>query len=120
LRPGDATGNQLPYAPALTATVKADYTFRTPAGALDLEASDYYSDHYFAEADNRPTQRAYDYVGASLTWQVSDGPLSLQLWGNNLLNKAVGSQYSTENIGYVVAYANPPRTYGIRASYSFR
>jgi outer membrane receptor protein involved in Fe transport len=115
-----AQGNQLPYAPKFTLSLGATYRKSFELGSIAVNVTNAYNSGYFAETDNFLRQGAYDYLNSSLTWTAVDGKLSVRLFANNLLDKAVASQIGTASFGYFQAYANPPRTYGFSLQYQVR
>jgi iron complex outermembrane receptor protein len=127
---GNATGNALPNAPAITGDISVDYLLEQPYGTFDFNVTDSYSSAFYQEADNFLSQPAYDLLNASVGLNSSDGHWRIKLFGNNLLNKAVATQLSTNAITPPTAagvpalisnvdYASPPRTYGVSLRYSY-
>ena len=81
-----------------------------------------FSTRYFQEPDNFLYQPSYTLLNAAVMWTAPGDRLSLRVFGTNLLDRAVATQLNTlpvPPIGYDVDYAQPPRLYGIGASYKF-
>jgi iron complex outermembrane recepter protein len=117
--PGSATGNQLPLAPHVTASLTGSYPIPTPVGAWQLSATDGYNSGYYTEADNRLRQASYQLVIAALQWTDPTLRYWVRLWGKNLLNEQVADFLATQlaNTGVLL---DAPRTYGITLGVSFR
>ena len=102
-----------PISPTITYTLGADYEIPTAFGALTLNVTDSYSSKYYGEPDNLLTQSSYSFLDSSLAWKASEHT-EIRLFANNILNKAVASQFATLPTGYEADYPNPPRTYGVK------
>lgn len=118
LFPEDAAGKALPYSPTITYTLGADYEIPTAFGALTLNVTDSYSSKYYGEPDNLLTQSSYTFLDSSLAWKASEHT-EIRLFANNILNKAVASQFATLPTGYEADYPNPPRIYGVKFHVSY-
>lgn len=118
--PGDASGNTIPYSPKLTYTFGATYTIPSSVGEFALNATDSYNSGFMAEADNRLRQDSYHFLNASIAWTSPSKALTARLYINNILNKAVVSQFSTvAGISYIGDYTNPPRIFGGSLEWNF-
>jgi outer membrane receptor protein involved in Fe transport len=113
---GDASGNTLPFASPVQVNVSLNYDLPTQIGPLQLSLTNSYNGKFYQESDNRLYQPAWDYLNASVGWTSTDSKFGVRLWGTNLLNKAVQSVATSQSLGYLVAYGNPPRLYGINLS----
>jgi outer membrane receptor protein involved in Fe transport len=116
---GNASGNELPLAPTITADVSADYVVAAPFGSADINVTDYYNHGWYPEADNYLRQPAYDLLSVSVTLAPPDERFTAKLWANNLLNKPVYGYFATQATGYFADPNNPPRSYGITLAYKF-
>jgi iron complex outermembrane receptor protein len=114
-----ATGNTLPYSPAVTYNVSIDYEQPSPIGPLHVNLTDSYSSHFYAEPDNLLTQPSYHFLNFSMAWKSPSERYGLRLYVNNILNKAVASQFGSLPTGYEADYPNPPRIYGVKLQASF-
>ncbi len=118
LTAGDASGRVIPNSPTLTATFGAEYAVHTAPGNYTFNVTDNYNSGYYGEPDNRLFQQAFHLLNASIAWLATDERWGVRLYANNLLDKAVASQISSLNVGYVAVYANPPRIYGAAVHFS--
>lgn len=116
---GDATGHALPYSPKITYTLGADYEIKTGVGPITLNATDIYNGGFYFEPDNFLRQNSYHLVNTSVAWQSSDSHYGLRVYVNNILNKAIPSQFATASFGFIGDYTNPPRLIGARVEVSF-
>jgi iron complex outermembrane receptor protein len=112
------SGFQLPQAPKFSYSLGVTYSFGTPIGGFDLNASDGYKSTFAWEPDNRLKQGSYHILNASVTWNVVNTNLSLQLFGRNLGGEYyfVSGANGGGNDGYI---PGAPRTYGVKARYKF-
>ena len=115
----NAKGNVLPYSPALSFNISADYKMSTPIGPVTFDVTDSYTSHFYAESDNVLRQKAAHLLNTSLTWESANGHFGASLFMNNILNKAIASQFGSLVTGYEADYPQPPRTYGFRLRYSY-
>ncbi|RLQ22507.1 TonB-dependent receptor [Seongchinamella sediminis] len=131
---GDASGNKLPYAPELTASLGAQYYYPLPsiASSLLLRADYAYTDGYYITASNDDGHTlvdgsevafgkvdSYGTVSARIglvsdaeTWEVS-------VWGRNLTDNDYQDYSFRDFFGTILAGYAMPRTYGIEAKYKF-
>ncbi len=114
-----AKGNTLPYSPDLSYNISLDYKIPSNIGPFAFDITDSYSSAYFAESDNLLKQRAYHFVNMSLAWQRPDQRFGIRLFANNLLDKAVASQFGSLATGYEADYPQAPRTFGVKFQASF-
>ena len=115
----NGAGNRIPYAPRFTLNAAANYTLDLGNDSkVDFNVSNAYNSGYFLEPDNRLKQKSHNILGAAVTW--TSGPVTLGVWGRNLLDKVVAAQEAgVVPFGDLADYTNPPRTYGFTASYKF-
>jgi iron complex outermembrane recepter protein len=126
-------GNDLPFAPRLTAQAGMDWHFWTLAGgALALSPTVAYTSHqYFSPfdsvdvpggaQDNAELQQfAYTKVNANLSWTRNQWVV--KAWANNLFNRTAldyGLDLRGAGFPYNFLVPQPPRTYGINFKYSY-
>jgi iron complex outermembrane receptor protein len=131
--PTDYTGNELPYAPHVTARLNYKHTFPLSAtDSLVARVDSSYASHQFLDYHDylAASQDAYSRSGASLTWErrAGDWTLSTRLFVRNIENKAVlvGGQGDSAapnrdfNNFAKNGYYMPPRTVGIEFSGTLR
>ncbi|MGH8595793.1 MAG: TonB-dependent receptor domain-containing protein, partial [Gammaproteobacteria bacterium] len=112
------TGNRLTSAPDFTAILGANYTVPAFGGKLVFDASIYYNDGYFTEADNRNRQPAYERLTASVAWTDASEHVTVRLWGKNLTDSAIANVINATEFLTAVTY-QPPRTYGVELGFKF-
>ncbi|TDG11846.1 TonB-dependent receptor [Seongchinamella unica] len=131
---GDASGNKLPYAPDLTASLGAQYYYPLPSlsSSLLLRADYSYTDGYYITASNDEGHTLVDgsqvpfgevdsygtisarigLVSDAETWEVS-------VWGRNLTDEDYQNYSFRDFFGTILGGYAMPRTYGIEAKYNF-
>lgn len=110
----DVTGEDLIFAPKLTAQVGGDYDLPLDGGSkLTLSGSLYYNDGFdvspggiFAHVD------AYETLAMSLTWSAPDDRYFVRVWGDNLTDDVHPIYISNQAQG-VQLVNNRPASYGI-------
>lgn len=116
---GDARGNRLPLTPDWTLDLGADYEILLPRGSLLISAQYFHNDGWFAEAENRLRQKAYDMFGGSVRWNVGDDQrLSLTAWGKNLTNQAIATQFQAQAQADNIT-VGAGRSFGVTAGLKF-
>lgn len=116
---GSATGKTLPFTPAITLDLGADYRIDLPGGSsLALNATYYRSSRFYGASDNVSYQPAYDLLNASLIWTDASARFSARIWGKNLSNTLYTTTILQSTAGDIFAYA-APRTYGVTLGYRF-
>ncbi|WP_372809508.1 TonB-dependent receptor [Litorivivens sp.] len=124
----DLSGNELISAPAVNASVSADYDILlTDSGYLSVNANaSYQGDQWFSAYNDRNgygeiRQDAYWLINGRLGWYANDGSYSVSLWGKNLTDEEyhVYALNLQANFGFDEYIAGPPRTYGVEVSYNF-
>lgn len=130
----DASGNKLPYAPEMTASLSGQYYYPLPSiNASLLLRSDYsYTGGYFITINNDDGHTLLDgstvdfgkldsygtlsarigLVGDGDTWSVS-------MWGRNLTDSNHLNYSFRDFFGTILAGYAMPRTYGVEARYNF-
>ena len=122
----DRRDEHFPGAPRWTANVYADYVFPTSQGDLVLHA-DYAMHSSYQGTVGSPFGDTYTTsdlinpkggdLGARATWNLSPD-LAVAVWGKNLLNDRYTVTISG-GIGARFGIYNPPRTFGVEATYRF-
>jgi len=116
---GSAAGHRLPFAPAETTSLAADYTIPLgKSGDLNLNVTYLYNSGFFGEPDNRLRQPSYGVVNSQLSWSAADQLWTVRLWGRNLTNEQYETSVGSQPNGDFAVFA-PPRTYGITVSRSY-
>lgn len=109
---GNATGNELPYAPKFSFNVGGDYVVPTAHGNYTFNINYAYTDSLFVNADNLVKQPSVGFLNSSLTWISLNGKWDVRLWGKNL-NDAHTYTFLTEQQAGVTASPAAPRTFGV-------
>jgi iron complex outermembrane recepter protein len=115
----DLTGKPMLRSPRFSGNVSANYEIETSIGRFGAFASVFDTSSYYLEPTISILQSGY----ATVDGQVSYEPaglrgLKLVLWGKNLNNRAYLNSVVISSFSDWVQYANP-RTFGVRAEYSF-
>lgn len=115
----DISGNRLIRAPKFTGNFAIDYSHETSAGRFGAYANVYYNSGFALEVSNRVKQDDFLTADLELSFAPSamDG-MRLVLWGKNLTASEHFASLLQSNFADGVSYADP-RTYGVRAEYSF-
>lgn len=113
----DLSGKRLPFAPKLSAQLRASYELPTSIGTFTLSAGDSYSGKYYFEPDNAVPQKSFHNISASLAWESASGIWNARLWGRNLANEEIFSNVSTNSS--VIYIPGKPRTYGVSVGFKF-
>lgn len=116
----DVTGEDLIFAPRLTAQIGGDYEIPLAGGSkVTLSGSLYYNDGFdvspggiFAHVD------AYETLALSLTWSAPDDRYFVRLWGDNITDDVHPIYISNQAQGVQVVN-NRPATYGITVGFRF-
>lgn len=116
---GNATGNRPPLAQDISGTLAVDYKHELKRGSLSFNLTANYNGDYYFEADNFLRQNSYVLLNSLVKWNIGDSPVSLTLFGRNLLDKKVIAQAISQSFGYVALYSNAPRTYGVGLNLKF-
>lgn len=110
-KPGGATGNELPNAPAFTGTITATYEVPTRIGAFAVYGSYSYDSGFYTEVDNGLRQGSFSIVSSSVTWTSPMKRYAVSLWGKNLTNTDYSELLQTSSLG-AVRTRNAPRMFG--------
>jgi iron complex outermembrane recepter protein len=114
-------GHSLPEAPRLSARFRYQHDFVLPnGGLLSPSGSVYYQTHVFLREFNLPIDRvgAYSKSSVDITYKSPSGKWSIDVFGENLEDKAIRSAQFVL-AGTYLSYYDPPRTYGLRVSRDF-
>jgi iron complex outermembrane receptor protein len=127
------SGNDLPFAPHVTAQLSFDWhVVGFAGGMLTLSPAASYSSHqYFSpfnsinavgsgQVNSELEQSAFTKVNASLAW--GDERLTIRLWSNNLFDaRTLGYGLDLRGAGFPYNFLVPeaPRTYGLSARFNF-
>jgi iron complex outermembrane receptor protein len=112
---GDATGNELIYAPHFTFNVSGDYAIPTSIGEFRVNGTLAYRDSVYVTADNRLQIPAYTLVNASVGWTSPSERFGIRLWARNLFNEDYYANRTEQALGDI-QYLAPPRTVGVTFS----
>ena len=116
----DLTGKQLPYAPRYQGSVFARYDITLPnGGTLTPTLVATFSSGYFGQPGNADIEKQGAYVKTDfkLNWRIND-TLSLQGYVDNLSDKQTINRFVWGGGGTLQVSAAPPRTVGLKLSYS--
>ena len=131
---GDASGNELPYAPKVTASLGAQYYYPLPSieSSLLLRADYAYTDGYYITASNDEgytladgTEVAFGEVDSYGTISARIGLVSdaetweVSVWGRNLTDNDYQNYRFRDFFGTILGGYAMPRTYGVEAKYNF-
>jgi iron complex outermembrane receptor protein len=116
----NAQGNQLPFAPKVTANLGYIYKIPTAYGSYDLGSNVYRFSGAYTEIDNRLRINAYTLLSATLAWTAPGDKFSVQAWGKNLTNAYYAAQLTSQANGTDLFSAAAPRTYGVTLGYKFK
>lgn len=118
--------NQMQNAPDWTATLGIVHDWRLPSGAyIRADLSSRYESGFWGNFSHSPGmyQASYTKTDVALTWHCATGRLSAGAWVRNLENADVQSAAATGNPltdpGPGAPFLEAPRTYGVRATFSF-
>lgn len=117
----DFTGLQPPYAPDWTILVGYDQGIPAGRGTFRAHVDARWESSWFADYVHNPGVKQADSwkADASLTYE-SDGAWTLGAWIKNITDEPVIAATAAAGIpGPATAYLEPPRTFGLRATFSF-
>jgi iron complex outermembrane recepter protein len=115
-------GNQLINAPDVSARGEYAHSFGLGDGAtLTPSATVYWQATSYLREFNLPIDRvpAYAKLDGNLVYESADGTRTVQAYVHNATNKLVRDSANVLVPGTYLSDFEPPRTYGIRASYKF-
>ncbi|NHN36864.1 TonB-dependent receptor [Pseudomaricurvus alcaniphilus] len=118
----DISGNSLPNAPSFVASVGYDQSFQIESGELIVRLDGKYtSDFNYSVFEYSDTESKNSLVfNASLGFIPGGGSWQLSAFVRNLTDEVVLSRASrNENVMVNEYEFQPPRTYGVRASFNF-
>ncbi len=117
----DLTGNKIPYAADHSGSVYASYEFGVGSlGSITPMLIVNFSSGYFGQIYNTAAEKqgAYTRSDFKLNWKVNDA-LSVLGFVDNISNKQVINRFVWGGGSTLQASVAQPRTYGVKASYSF-
>ena len=109
---GDAAGNQTPQQPAKTLNLSANYETSLGGGKLALYGNLFLSSKWYSDPDNRVFQPAYETLSAQISWTDPSDHLRLRVFGRNLTNSQVTTQFGVLDFADV-RNLSERRTYGV-------
>jgi iron complex outermembrane receptor protein len=114
----DAAGNHMIRAPDFSLTLGANYRTELAGGELSLSGLLYHTSSIYYDFEERVHQPGYTTINLRADYTLPNTPLTLAVYGKNLLDKTIiQSTYINDNADGV-SYA-PPRTWGVSATYTF-
>lgn len=119
----DFSGNRVPLAPKVTATLLADWKHPVGDGVLNVQASASYKSHQFFDNSNDRyiTQDAYWLANARVAYALQDGRWEVAAFARNLTDK----QYFVANFnlsspfGMLTGVVGTPRSFGVEINYRY-
>lgn len=116
----DMTGNQIPRTPTFTGAIGALQTFTVENGSIEFAIEYYYNSGYYYLAENSDfsEEKAYDVVGARVSYLYDPWMLRVTAFGKNIFNEEYNYSKFTNDFGALEATA-PPAMFGIRAHWDF-
>lgn len=119
-------GLQLQYAPDWTVSLGYHHDFEIGQGRLRAQLYSRYESSFFADFYHTPggKQESYTKTDVSLTYYGADERWNVGIWAKNLENEAVlaataGGSGSPLQPAGATTNLEPPRTYGVRATFKF-
>lgn len=116
----DLTGKRIPYAPTVQGSVFVKHDMRLSDGSLLTPMLvTTFSSGFFGQPTNANIEKQSSYVKADLkvNWRLSD-TLSVMGYVDNITDKQTINRFVWGGGGALQVSAAPPRTVGIRMSYS--
>lgn len=116
----DLTGNQLPFAPEWSASLRADYSLplANNGGTFHAGLVASYKSEIFFTPDNRFSQDAYTLLSGSVGWTSPSEKWDVSVYGSNLTDE--------EYVVHVAPFSTggwynrgAPLMYGVRIGYDF-
>jgi iron complex outermembrane receptor protein len=120
--PHDIGGNRLPNAPSLSMSAGLEYGWNFDSGTLTPRLDVKYTSDYYFSVFNNPDETSDAYVmgNASLTYEPTNGRWRVQAFVRNLADKVVLANGAQNFLAGLNSYQfQPPRTFGVRATYRF-
>lgn len=117
--PGDATGNDTPRQPNKTLTLSAAYETPLANGKLRLAGTYFWSAKWYSDPDNTLFQPSYNLVSGQVSWTEPSGHVTFRVFGRNLTNAKVVSQFARLAPLGDVQMLYEPRTIGGAVDFKF-
>lgn len=121
----DIRGNQLPFAPEYSATLNYEHRFGLPSGysivpfvSVHWQSEMWFDILNYDGAHLSQAQDAYTKLNLSLRLNAPADRYYVELFGENVTDEDTKNFFGF-NSGVVKGNYDPPRTYGLRAGYSF-
>ena len=115
------TGNRIPYAAERSGSVSASYEFSLGGlGTITPMLSATFSSGYYGQIYNTAAEKQGSYWkgDARVNWKINDR-LAVQAFVDNFNDQTVINRFVWGGGSTLQASAAPPRTYGMKVSYSF-
>lgn len=121
---GDAAGQRLPDAPALSARLSADYTLNAPSlnGKLNFFIEEaYQSKTYsgFSSDQNVSELESRHLVNAQIRYFSNNKHWEFGLWARNLLDKHYTKTSGRDFFRNQIVFYGDPRMFGVTGQYNF-
>lgn len=115
----DVSGNRPFRTPKFTASGSVNYRHDLSSGGIIFaDASVYYNDGFFWNAQNDFRQPGYALVNASIGYTLPGGHWTGTIWATNLTDTYYRNSNVVTGVG-ILAQDAPPRFFGARISYSY-
>jgi len=116
----DLTGKKIPYAADRSGSVSASYDIAVGGGTITPSIAATYSSGYYGQIYNTAAEKQGAYWKADLrvNWKPNDR-LAIQAFVDNVNDEVVINRFVWGGGSTLQASAAPPRTYGVKLSYSF-
>jgi iron complex outermembrane recepter protein len=123
LATGSIDGQELPYAPHVSATVAMDWeALQIDAVKINLHLdTDYNSKQYLALPNEAAiSQGGYSLLNGRLSLQSADDKWDAGVWGRNMANKFyLTNAVDVQGFGFDYRHVGTPRMFGVDAQYHF-
>ena len=123
--PGAAPGSfildaELPSAPGYSFNYLVRYNMDMLEGNVALQLDGVFNDQQFLESHNGGSsiQGSYGMANASISYSSGDSAWDISVWVKNLTDEEVAI-YSLDIGGFVIRQYNPPRQFGLTATYNW-
>jgi len=116
----DVTGNDIVRSPELSGNASLSKSWYFGSSSIEFTGDYYYNAGFYLEATNvsRTHQKAYDVIGARLSYFYEPWKLRLTAFGKNLTDTLYSQGGQPNDFGDAINYA-PPLTYGLRINWEF-
>ena len=118
----DFSGLQLQFAPDWTISAGYYHDFHLSKGYVRANVDTRYESSFWGDFRHSigTRQKAYIMSNASLTYYADDDRWSIGAWIKNIENEPVQGAVGAGGVpGPAIVYLMPPRTYGLRATFSY-